>query len=105
MAIVARGLGQPGDGAIAAEGLASDSAGGPTIVNMSATLTGTGTLTGTLDAFIPSRQFAGGWIEPQPAIPAFMSATLRGAGRLTGDADTVLDFDAELQQLLLLGVL
>lgn len=119
MAIVARGLGQPEDGALVAGGLGrSTGGGGATPGPMVAALVGTGTLTGELTATgsivggspggaLPPGYFQ--WPSQRPQRPQTkprqMVATLGGIGTLTGDLGFTVDFDAELEQLLLVGAL
>ena len=105
MAIVARGLGLPEDGAIVAGGF------GTVEVDpnaMSATLTGSGTILATLSVADtgPVYTLAGG-ARRQRFIPTRgeMAATLTAAITLTGDLDFTVNFDAELEQLLLVGAL
>jgi hypothetical protein len=81
---------------------------------LAATLNGSGTLTATLtDANAPEvpagkpggRRFWGASLTPPP-IPVtvgHMSAVLVGTSALTADLDFTIDFDDELQQLMLLG--
>ena len=113
MAIVARGLGQPEDGALVVGGLGTVTV-GPNA--MSATLTGTSTLTATLTAGDVEPPVVGGgapggarvrFVQLPPLVnqPRSISATLTGSGELTAHLDFTVDFDAELEQLLLVGAL
>ena len=82
---------------------------------LAATLNGSGTLTATLtDANAPEvpagkpggRRFWGASLTPPP-IPVtvgHMSAVLVGTSTLTADLDFTIDFDDELRQMMLLGV-
>lgn len=105
MAIVARGLGQPEAGAIVSDGLAATEPAAPG--SISATLTGTSTLTADLTAtgaVLPSGRFlAAPWLLERKQVAA-MSATLTGSSSLSAHLDFSTDFDAELELLLLAGV-
>jgi hypothetical protein len=132
MAIVARGLGQPEDGALVAGGLGTSEP--APAGSISATIAGTSSLTAELTAATPSGAMAvaiagtssltavltatgvqpgqpsGGNTSPwlsfkRGAIAGEMSARLAGSSFLTADLDFSIDFDAELEQLLLIGAL
>jgi hypothetical protein len=108
MAIVTRGLGLPEDGAIVAGGL------GTAEVNanaMAATLTGSSTLVATLTATgsPPPPTSGGGGVRSTPIIPRAkpvnITACLSGRATIRATLTYTINFDAELEQLLLVGAL
>lgn len=94
-----------GTGTLSAELTASGSP------DMAASLNGSGSLTATLtdaNAVTPAAGYFGGYAYPVPprprTRPGWIAATLAGTSTMTADLDFTLDFDAELRQLMLLGV-
>ena len=112
MAIAARGLGLPEDGALVVGGLGTVEVDANA---MSATLNGASTLTATLtaDAEQPVTPPAGGgntmpslsFPRKRKTIVGVMAATLNGTSTLAADIDFTIDFDADLEQLLLVGAI
>lgn len=115
MAIVARGLGLPEDGALVAGGFGTVEVDSNA---MTAALTGsTATVVATLTAAGDTATvgvFGGAkFIEPRhlvwPAVPKKpkqarpITATLTGSGRIVATLDYTIDFDADLELLLLLA--
>ena len=120
MAVVSGGLGQPESGAIVAGGLAA--AGAPSGFR-NATLTVTATATSSITADVlggeepppdpPSTAGGGARIMPRRILPeprrkttfvdARMSVHCKSSAAIT--ADVTVNFDAELEELLLVGAL
>lgn len=108
--LVVGGLG--GDGPIVTAGLGLAGAHDPNALR--ATLSGTSTLTAALTAGVASEPTApvggyfGGYAIPiavaPPSRPGWMVAHLIGGSTLTAHLDFTIDFDDELEQLMLLGI-
>lgn len=110
MTIVAGGLGLPEDGAIVAGGLGQSGAAGATVRNMAATLAGVGSLTASAEASggeQPPASVARGGSQQIAVAGSFadMAAGLYGAATVSASAVAWQDIDAELEQLLLVGVI
>lgn len=124
MAIVARGLGQPEDGPIVAGGLGING-GAPSgsFRNMAATITATASLTATLEtsgAPEPELPPTGGGVYARrrhraPARPlllttplgdiALIGATIAGSSTMTAVLVADMNFDADLELLMLVGAI
>lgn len=133
MAIVARGLGLPEDGSIVAGGFGTvevdANAMSATLTGvgvltaeltansanaMVATLTGSSTITAELTyTGTPTEVPSTGGGNTMPSLsfkkrkprPGWIGAELAGTSTLTADIDFTINFDAELEQLLLVGVI
>ena len=113
MSIVARGLGQPEDGPIVAGGLGSNG-GAPSgsFRNMAATITATASLTATLETSgtpepPPAQTVTGGTFRRHPRqapILVSMSAVITCTSSMSATAETSMNFDADLEQLLLISL-
>ena len=122
MSIVARGLGQPEDGPIVAGGFGING-GAPSgsFRNMAATITASATLTATLETSgTPEPQLMGGGVYARrrhraPERPlllttplgdiALMGATIAGSSTMTAGMVADMNFDADLELLMLVGAI